>query len=164
MTVRELLQALVRAMPPDQRPELPGDARALAVPCTGVAHDSRLVKAGSLFVALRGLKADGAAFAPQARAAGAVAVVAERQPPADAGIPWVVVQDARLALALLAAEFFGHPSHEIRVVGITGTNGKTTTSYLVRAIFEAAGIRCGLMGTVTYGTGRPRVRRHPDDA
>ena len=153
MTVRELLQALVRAMPPDQRPELPGDARALAVPCTGVAHDSRLVKAGSLFVALRGLKADGAAFAPQARAAGAVAVVAERQPPADAGIPWVVVQDARLALALLAAEFFGHPSHEIRVVGITGTNGKTTTSYLVRAIFEAAGIRCGLMGTVTYGTG-----------
>ena len=73
--------------------------------------------------------------------------------PPTAGVPWVPVSDARLALALLAAEFFGHPSREMRVVGITGTNGKTTTGYLVRAIFEAAGIRCGLMGTVAYRIG-----------
>ena len=69
-------------------------------------------------------------------------------------MPWVVVKNARLALALLAAEFFDHPSRQMTVVGITGTNGKTTTSYLVNAIFEAAGIACGLMGTVSYRIGR----------
>jgi UDP-N-acetylmuramoyl-L-alanyl-D-glutamate--2,6-diaminopimelate ligase len=68
-------------------------------------------------------------------------------------VPWIVVKDARLALAWLAAEFFGHPSREMQVVGITGTNGKTTTGYLVSSIFEAAGTRCGLMGTVTYRIG-----------
>ena len=68
-------------------------------------------------------------------------------------MPWIVVKDARLALAWLAAEFFGHPSREMQVVGITGTNGKTTTGYLVSSIFEAAGMRCGLMGTVTYRIG-----------
>ena len=109
--------------------------------------------AGSLFVALRGLKTDGAEFARQAIAAGAVAVVAERPPSSPAGVPWVVVKDARLALASLAAEFFGHPSRHMQVVGITGTNGKTTTAYLVSAIFEAAGITCGLMGTVAYRIG-----------
>jgi UDP-N-acetylmuramoyl-L-alanyl-D-glutamate--2,6-diaminopimelate ligase len=104
-------------------------------------------------VALRGLKADGVAFAAQAVAAGASAVVAERLPDGPVPVPWVVVADARLALALLAAEFHGHPSRAMSVVGITGTNGKTTTSYLVSAIFEAAGTRCGLMGTVTYRIG-----------
>jgi UDP-N-acetylmuramoyl-L-alanyl-D-glutamate--2,6-diaminopimelate ligase len=68
-------------------------------------------------------------------------------------VPWIVVGDARLAIALLAAEFYGHPSREMRVIGVTGTNGKTTTSYLINSIFEAAGIPCGLMGTVTYRVG-----------
>src|SRR5205085_2400688 len=68
-------------------------------------------------------------------------------------VPWIVVATARLALAHLAAEFFGHPSRQMQVVGITGTNGKTTTSYVAQAIFEAAGTRCGLMGTVTYRIG-----------
>jgi UDP-N-acetylmuramoyl-L-alanyl-D-glutamate--2,6-diaminopimelate ligase len=68
-------------------------------------------------------------------------------------VPWIVVEDARLTLAWLAAEFFQHPSRHMRVVGITGTNGKTTTSYIVSAIFEAAGVRCGLMGTVKYRIG-----------
>ena len=68
-------------------------------------------------------------------------------------MPWITVADARLALAHLAAEFNGHPSHHMRVIGITGTNGKTTTGYLVSAILEAAGIKCGLMGTVTYRLG-----------
>jgi UDP-N-acetylmuramoyl-L-alanyl-D-glutamate--2,6-diaminopimelate ligase len=151
MTVRELLQALARALPPDQRPRIPDGA--LDVTCAGVTHDSRLVDPGTVFVALRGLKSDGVAFAPQAIAAGAAAVVAERAPDRSVDTPWVIVKDARLALALLAAEFHGHPSRAMQVVGITGTNGKTTTSYLVSAIFEAAGIRCGLMGTVTYRIG-----------
>ena len=153
MTVRELLQAFARAMPPDQRPHVPADAPALDVRCTGVAYDSRRAERGSLFVALRGFNTDGVDFAPQAIAAGAVAVVAERQPSAPAKVPWIVVKDARLALAWLAAEFFERPSRQMQVVGITGTNGKTTTGYLVSAIFEAAGITCGLMGTVVYRIG-----------
>jgi UDP-N-acetylmuramoyl-L-alanyl-D-glutamate--2,6-diaminopimelate ligase len=152
MTVRELLQALAGGAPPDERIELPA-SRALDVPCPGVTHDSRRVKPGWVFVALRGFKSDGAAFAPQAIAAGAAAVVAERAPQEPSETPWIVVGNARLALALLAAEFFGHPSRTMRVIGITGTNGKTTTSYLVGAIFEAAGIRCGVLGTVMYRIG-----------
>ena len=150
MTVRGLLEALTREMR-HHPPAIPADA-ALDVPCTGVAYDSRKVTRGSVFVALPGQKADGALFAPQAVAAGAVAVVSER-PGAEVAAPWIVVSDARLALAHLAAEFFGHPSRLMKVVGITGTNGKTTTSYLIQAIFEAAGTSCGLMGTVTYRIG-----------
>ena len=141
----------MRGMPAAPPPDIPADA-ALDVPCTGVVYNSRQVKRGSVFVALPGQKADGAAFAPQAISAGAVAVVSERAV-AAAGAPWIVVADARLALAHIAAEFFGHPSRQMTVVGITGTNGKTTTSYVMQAIFEAAGIRCGLMGTVTYRIG-----------
>ncbi|MSO83822.1 MAG: UDP-N-acetylmuramoyl-L-alanyl-D-glutamate--2,6-diaminopimelate ligase [Acidobacteria bacterium] len=145
---------------------MPANAGALDVPCRGVTHDSRRVEEGWVFVALRGLKADGADFGNQATAAGAAAVVAERAPSLTSGagaasgapadlphVPWIVVKDARLALGWLAAEFFGHPSREMQVVGITGTNGKTTTGYLVGSIFEAAGTRCGLMGTVTYRIG-----------
>jgi UDP-N-acetylmuramoyl-L-alanyl-D-glutamate--2,6-diaminopimelate ligase len=153
MTVRELLQALVRVAPPDDRPELPAVDRALDVPCRGVTHDSRRVEAGWVFVALRGFKAEGVEFAPHAVAAGAAAVVADRAPRAPSTVPWIVVRDARLALAWLAAEFYGHPSRLMRVVGITGTNGKTTTSYLVRAMCEAAGVRCGVLGTVMYRIG-----------
>jgi len=150
MTVRELLRALTREMP--GRPATIPAGAALDVPCTGVAYDSRKVTPGSVFVALPGQKADGVLFAPQAIAAGAVAVVAEHQG-ADLRVPWIVVTNARLAVAHLAAAFFGHPSKQMNVVGITGTNGKTTTSYITQAIFEAAGARCGLMGTVTYRIG-----------
>ncbi|HEX5109444.1 MAG TPA: UDP-N-acetylmuramoyl-L-alanyl-D-glutamate--2,6-diaminopimelate ligase [Vicinamibacterales bacterium] len=127
--------------------------RAADVTCTGVTHDSREVVPGSVFVALRGLNADGRSFVPQAVAAGAVAVVAESGADTPTDVMWVVVSDARAALAALSNEFFGHPSREMRVVGITGTNGKTTTSYLVTAILEAAGHKCGLMGTVAYRIG-----------
>ena len=153
MTVRDVLTALASALPADQRPEVPRDSPALDVECTGVTHDSRRAQPGTVFVALRGLKADGASFAPQAAAAGASAVVAEDAPATAVGVPWMTVSDARLALALLAAEFHGHPSRAMKVVGITGTNGKTTTSYLVSSIFEEAGTRCGLIGTVTYRIG-----------
>ena len=152
MTVRELLQALRRELQWEHVVVVPADA-ALDAPCAGVEYDSRRVKPGSVFVALPGQKADGAAFAPQAVAAGAVAVLSERAAATDARVPWIVVPNARLALGHLAAEFFGHPSRRMKVVGITGTNGKTTTSYLMQSIFESAGIRCGLMGTVTYRIG-----------
>ena len=153
MTVGELLRAFARAMPPHDRPALVSDARSLEVECTGVGYDSRRVVPGMVFVAVPGMKADGLQFVSQAVTAGAAAIVAERPSPAPAPVPWVVVSSARLALAVLAAEFFDQPSRAMRVVGITGTNGKTTTSYLTSAIFEAAGVRCGLMGTVTYRIG-----------
>ena len=153
MTVGELLRAFARAMPPQDRPAHVSDARSLEVECTGVAYDSRRVAPGMVFVAVPGMKADGLQFVSAAIAAGAAAIVAEQPAPAPAPVPWVVVTSARLALALLAAEFFEHPSRAMRVVGITGTNGKTTTSYLLAAIFEAAGMRCGMMGTVTYRIG-----------
>jgi len=152
MTVGELLRTLDRVPGLTSSPR-PGSGAALDAPCTGVTHDSRRVGRGAIFVALVGLKANGAVFAPQAIASGASAIVAESPAPAGASVPWIVVNDARLALAWLSAEFFHHPSREMTVVGITGTNGKTTSSYLVSAILDAAGIQCGLMGTVTYRIG-----------
>jgi UDP-N-acetylmuramoyl-L-alanyl-D-glutamate--2,6-diaminopimelate ligase len=153
MTVGELLLAFARTLPPGERWRIPEDAAALEVACSGVTHDSRRVSPGAVFVALRGLKTDGVTFVPQAVSAGAAAIIAELPPAVPVAIPCIVVADARLAIARLAAVFYGHPSHEIQVIGITGTNGKTTTSYLINAIFEAAGIPCGLMGTVTYRVG-----------
>jgi UDP-N-acetylmuramoyl-L-alanyl-D-glutamate--2,6-diaminopimelate ligase len=151
MTVRDVLRSAAALVPAEARPAL--EAPGLDVPCTGVVYDSRAVTPGSVFVALQGLRADGAAFAPQARAAGAAAIVAAVGVAPLDGVAWLPVADPRLALALLAAEFNGHPSRAMRLVGVTGTNGKTTTAYLLRAILEAAGIKCGLMGTVSYCIG-----------
>jgi len=125
-------------------------ARALA----GIAYDSRAVRPGSVFVALRGQKADGMSFVPQAVERGAVAVVAEPARPAGVGVPWIQVRDARLALALLADRFFDSPSRRMPVIGVTGTNGKTTTSYLLASVLDAAGLAAGVMGTVSYRVGR----------
>lgn len=127
--------------------------RAAALDVTGISYDSRSANPGDLFVALKGQHADGTAFAEQAIGRGAAAVVSERDPSSDLGTPWIVVRDARLALAIAADEFYGHPSAAMRVVGITGTNGKTTTAYLLESIFEAAGMRCGLVGTIVYRVG-----------
>jgi UDP-N-acetylmuramoyl-L-alanyl-D-glutamate--2,6-diaminopimelate ligase len=117
---------------------------------TGIAYDSRRVEPGNVFVALAGRQADGTAFAREAVERGALAVLSEREATPDVSAAWVVVQDARLALALLAAAFYRQPSSEMQVVGITGTNGKTTVAYLVGSIFEAASIRCSVLGTVGY--------------
>ena len=127
---------------------------------SGLAYDSRHVEPGQVFVALKGLHADGVTFARQAIERGAVAVVSEQAAPAGIHVPWAIVEDARLALALMAAAFYHHPSAEMQVIGITGTNGKTTTAYLVASMFEAANIRSGLLGTVAYwiGPGRDDVR------
>ena len=106
-----------------------------------------------MFVALRGQKADGAEFVTQAAARGAALAVAEVPRPEGQSTPWLVVSDARLALALLADAFYEHPSRRMPVVGVTGTNGKTTTSYLLASILDAAGLKSGLLGTVTYRLG-----------
>ena len=119
---------------------------------TGIAYNSRSVERGNVFVALKGVHADGSQFVRQAVERGAVAVVSERVLP-DVGVPVLQVADARLALAELAADFHGHPSERMRVVGITGTNGKTTTSYLIASIFDSAGLKCGVIGTVAHRIG-----------
>lgn len=119
----------------------------------GIAYDSERVKRGDVFVALKGFRADGTAFAPRAIARGAVAVVSEQPALPDCQVPWAVVSDGRLALAELAASFHRHPSREMRVIGVTGTNGKTMTAHLIASIFEAANVQCGLLGTVGYRIG-----------
>jgi UDP-N-acetylmuramoyl-L-alanyl-D-glutamate--2,6-diaminopimelate ligase len=121
---------------------------------TAIAYDSRRVSPGALFVALRGLRADGTAFAAQAASRGAAAVVAESARVSGVDAPWIRTSDARLALALLADRFYDHPSRRMPVIGVTGTNGKTTTAYLLAAMLDAAGRTAGIMGTVVYRVGR----------
>src|SRR5918994_1474580 len=131
----------------------------------GLAYDSRQVKPGDVFIALKGLRAAAPAFSADAARRGAVAVFADHPADPAATVPWFVVPDARAAMASLAAEFYGHPSRSLHVVGITGTNGKTTTAYLLRAVFESAGKKCGLLGTVTYSIGnqeQPASRTTPE--
>ena len=120
-----------------------------------IAHDSRKVRPGSLFVAVRGFHSDGHQFIPRAVQAGAVAIVAEKghNEAAFRTTPLIVVDDSRRALALLAVAFYGHPSQNLILVGITGTNGKTTTTYLIKSIIEAAGRKAGLIGTIDYRVG-----------
>jgi UDP-N-acetylmuramoyl-L-alanyl-D-glutamate--2,6-diaminopimelate ligase len=163
MTLSALLAALVAPRLLATAPVLPAVEASAVV--TEVAYDSRRVSPGALFVALRGQKADGAQFAAAAAGRGAIAIIAETPAPAGILIPWIVVPDARLALAVVADALSDHPSHALQVIGITGTNGKTTTAYLLRSIFEAAGIRCGLLGTVVYSVGdrdREATRTTPE--
>ena len=127
-----------------------GGGQSLDAAVSGIAYDSRTVQGGEVFVAIKGEHLDGAAFADQARGRGAVAVVAEAARPEGFAEPWAKVTDARATLAALAAAFNGDPSHELLVVGTTGTNGKTTTTYLIEAILEQAGIRCGRVSSVSY--------------
>ena len=119
---------------------------------TGVTHDSRAVGPGVAFVAIPGQHLDGHAFAAAAAAAGAGALVLERPVPV-AGVPQIVVTAARPALAMAAAWFEGDPSQQLGVVGITGTDGKTTTAYLVRAMLTACGIPTGMLGTIDVVVG-----------
>jgi UDP-N-acetylmuramoyl-L-alanyl-D-glutamate--2,6-diaminopimelate ligase len=113
-----------------------------------IAYDSRRVEDGSLFVAIKGFHRDGHAYVGDAVARGAVAVVAER--PVQAPVPVAIVPDSRLALSALAAEFFDHPTRRLKVVAVTGTDGKTTTVHLVSDVLEAAGERTGFQTTVDF--------------
>jgi UDP-N-acetylmuramoyl-L-alanyl-D-glutamate--2,6-diaminopimelate ligase len=116
------------------------------VEITGIAYDSRKVEPGMLFVAFRGGTFDGHAFIADVVAKGAAAVVAERD--VDAGVPVVVVPSGRAALPQISARFYDYPSRKMTMVGITGTNGKTTTAHLIQGIFSAAGRKAGLIGTL----------------
>jgi UDP-N-acetylmuramoyl-L-alanyl-D-glutamate--2,6-diaminopimelate ligase len=128
--------------------ELRGDG---GIEVAEVTHDSRRAGPGSLFVAIRGLVTDGNRFVEAARRKGAVAVCSE-EPPSGEGA-WVRVADAREALAVLSAAVLGDPGRSLGLVGITGTNGKTTTAYLVDSALRAAGETVGLVGTVQYRVG-----------
>ena len=99
----------------------------------GLAYDSRAVSRGFLFIAVRGTRMDGNRCVPQAIAKGAVAVVSASPRIESVAMPWIEVEDERSALAVLAGNFYGHPTRKLHLVGITGTNGKTTTSYLVES-------------------------------
>ena len=151
------LERLVAALDPV---EVLGDP---SVEVRDLAYDARAVTPGALFFAVPGARADGHDFAPEALEAGAAALVVERA--LDLAVPQVVVRDSRTAMAPAADAFFGEPTRELEVVGVTGTSGKTTTSHLLFAILAAAGRRPGLLGTVEARVGGERrgvVRTTPE--
>jgi UDP-N-acetylmuramyl-tripeptide synthetase len=123
---------------------------------TDVTHDSRQAGKGSLFVAVRGELSDAHKFVPQVMEQGAVGVLSELERPSNFPGGWLQVENVRSAMALAAAEVHRHPSRELQLVGITGTNGKTTTAYLVASIPEAAGEPVAMTGTVQYWLGKER--------
>ena len=136
---------------------------APAVPITGLAYSSRSVSPGALFFCVRGFTSDGHEFAADAIERGAVALVCER--PLGLGVPEVVVDDVRTVMGPVAARFHGDPTRTLRVAGITGTNGKTTTAFLLREVLEAAGMQTGLLGTVRQvvgGAEEPVERTTPE--
>jgi UDP-N-acetylmuramoyl-L-alanyl-D-glutamate--2,6-diaminopimelate ligase len=132
-----------------------GPAALAALPVRSVTDDSRTVRAGTLFVAIPGLHVDGHDFVARAGEAGAVAALVERALP-DVALPQLVVERPAASLAEAAAWWYGDPSRELGVVGITGTDGKTTTSFLAAAALEAAGLSPGLIGTVATQVGTTR--------
>jgi UDP-N-acetylmuramoyl-L-alanyl-D-glutamate--2,6-diaminopimelate ligase len=131
-----LLENVIRSAP----------VAARAIEITALAYDNRQVTPGTLFFCVRGMTRDGHEFAADAIARGAVALVVER--PLGLGVPEVLVADARAAMAPAAANFNADPSATLKLVGVTGTNGKTTTAFLVRELLEASGVQTGLLGTV----------------
>ena len=124
---------------------------AAPVEITGLAYDDRKATDGTLFFCVPGFTRDGHDFAADAIERGAAALVVER--PLGLGVPEVLVDDVRVAMAPAAARFFGDPTARLRMVGVTGTNGKTTTCFIVRELLEAAGLQTGLLGTVTSFVG-----------
>src|SRR3954463_4119589 len=129
-----------------------------------LAYDARAASPGTVFFCVPGQRADGHDFAAQAISNGAVALVVERALAAE--VPQVVVRDARTAMAIAADEFFEHPTHELEIAGVTGTSGKTTTTFLLFAILAAARRRPGLLGTVEARVGGERrgVKRTTPEA
>ena len=133
-------------------------------PVESIAYDSRRVQRNALFVAMRGEKVDGHKFIGQAVEKGASVIVADREEK-HLRATCVVVEDTRTSLADLSAIFYGHPAQRLKLAAVTGTNGKTTTSFLIKHVCEKAGLRCGLIGTVRYEIGErvlPAIRTTPE--
>lgn len=122
-----------------------GDGTAAII---GIQHDSRQVTTGDLFCAIPGFRTDGHLYCPEAFSRGASAFLLEREEALPGGSTGIVVENARMALARAADVFYGHPSGRLWMVGVTGTNGKTTTTHLVRAVLEGSDVPCGLTGTL----------------
>src|SRR5215831_5998262 len=140
MTLRELLKGCsIRTATGDLDTEI-----------LGLAYDSRSVLPGHLFFAIRGTRVDGNRFMPKAIAKGAAAVVSALAPVSALEMPWVQVDDERASMAAIAGNFYGHPTANLRLVGVTGTNGKTTTTYIVESILTAAGRPAAVFGTIEY--------------
>jgi len=157
MTLRDLLEGVAL------RKALPSAAAALQV--TGLEYDSRRVEKGFVFFAFEGARVDGQRFAPQALEQGACAVVSEGPRPHDFPAPWIEVEHGRRALATASRTFYHRPDERIHFTGITGTNGKTTTSYVLEAILREAGHVTGLIGTIEYrlaGETRPAANTTPE--
>jgi len=162
------LSSLLGALPDAHAPlewarKSPSDDPAIR----GIRYDSREVSPGDLFVALRGVHSDGHAFIGRAIELGAAALLVETLPAPDLrrGVPAVRVRDTRRALAPIAAHFFGHPASALSLVGVTGTNGKTSTTYLVESILSQAAFRVGLIGTVEIryaGHRQPSINTTPE--
>src|SRR5881397_2313640 len=132
---------------------------------SSIAGDSRKVEPGACFVAVPGFKQDGRRFIPDAVRRGAAIVVSEGEPVAGLSVAQVLVPSVRVSLARLAGAFYGHPSRQLTLVGITGTNGKTTTSYLIDALLRARGLATGVIGTIQYVLGdetRPASQTTPE--
>ena len=143
--------------------ELLGDVRVLNnielnPQIQGLEYDSRKVKAGDCFFAVVGTASDGHNFIPSAIEKGARAVVCQRLPEQmSSEVAYILVEDSNIAMAAMAAAFYGHPSHELKLVGVTGTNGKTTTATLLYDMFMAMGYNAGLISTVVYRIGERRI-------
>src|SRR6201993_2891078 len=133
-------------------------------PVENIAYDSRRVQRHTMFVALRGEKTDGHQFIGHAIDKGASVIVAEREQK-DPSITCLLVENTRTALADFSATFYGNPARKLKLAAVTGTNGKTTTTFLIKHICENAGLRCGLVGTVRYEIGErvlPAIRTTPE--
>jgi UDP-N-acetylmuramoyl-L-alanyl-D-glutamate--2,6-diaminopimelate ligase len=142
------LEALIRAVAPR---EVLG---ARTVEITDLTYDTRAVTSGAAFFCVPGSRVDGHTLAWEAVERGAVALIVERE--LETVVPQLVVDDARAAMAVAADAFFGEPTKELEVAGVTGTNGKTTTAYLLHSMLEAAGRQCGLVGTIEWVVGGGR--------
>lgn len=134
---------------------------------SGVAHDSREVQPGDLFIAITGERFDGRRFAADAVERGAVAVLASGPEPKSLRVPWLITAEPRELMTPLAVRVYGHPDRELTVVGVTGTNGKSTISMLLRAVLDEAELPCGLLGSLIYSFGEwslPAERTTPESS